>query len=522
MDSSADIDDSGGMDGDLPTAKSLSTLSSFDSNGSTIVEGFFNSIPKTGNEVAFIRYQCERIEKLLLRKRPVQAIQMLIEVSDNLSHLSQCDTYSLWERLYLYFAKAYEQVEDWKNVAHCLSLLIKSVERRLSYVNSESIVKWPKATKELLAELCKQYAITLECLNEDANGAAVAWLKVEKAFEDCNSIRDACFSALRAVRWYLTGANVDSALGALSIALDMVKLVGKISERGILYNELGMAFLAFELKDDSIACFRKAIKSLPKGETDARASILQNLGSAYIVAKKLPKAISALEQSVAAYGKQDKSPMSEVYFYYHCKSLQLFSMAGALKNTAGQAQAHCNLGYALMRAGRYKLSHWHYKLARDLAKETAWEAVQIQAEAALNVLETPNFSQNAIKPPPVISICPSMTRLQRQMNSETSSSSSPSVKVKKMGMKGGKRVTDDREKQITEQLTTILPTSSSSMKSSNLNDDIYLPTRQTFSLRKMNGIKCNVDCSPPIMGPQAGDTKISLKSPSLHRKRSRS
>ncbi|KAL5971531.1 hypothetical protein TSMEX_000762 [Taenia solium] len=469
MDIPDDICESSGMDDDLSTAKSLSVLRcSCDSKKSTIFEGLVDSDLKTGNEFALIQIKLKRIEKQLLQKKPAQAVQMLIEVLDYLNDFSECDTYSLWEKLYLYFSKAYEQTEDWKSVAHCLDMAIKSVERRLSHSNAEPCTNCSSETKELLAELCRRYAITLECLNEDAKAIAAAWVKVEKAFEDCDSSRDACFSALRAVRWFITAADLDSALSALSIALDMVKLVEEMSDRGILYNELGIAFLAFELRDDSIACFRKSLKNLPEEDSDARASILQNLGSAYVAAKKFTKAIVTLEQSVAAYGVMD--------------------------NRAGKAQAHCNLGYALMCTGRHKLSHWHYTLARDLAKETAWETVQIQAEGALNVLETPNFPLNSINSSPVISICPSMARLQCQGDNGTPSlSSPPSAKAKGKEKKGRRRVREEKEKQKTEQLMTILHTSSSFTKSLHSEDDICLPTGRTLSLCKMNDVQSTAD-----------------------------
>ncbi|CDS41721.1 tetratricopeptide repeat protein 24 [Echinococcus multilocularis] len=366
-------------------------------------------------------------------------------------------------------------------------MAIKSVERRLSHISARSSINSANKTKELLAELCKRYATTLECLNEDTSATAVAWLKAEKAFEDCNFGRDACFSALRAVRWFMTAADLDSALSALTIALEMVKLVGKISDRGILYNELGIAFLAFELKNDSITCFRKSLKNLPEEASGARASVLQNLGSAYIAAKKLTEAIAILEQSVAAYG--------------------------VMGNRAGQAQAHCNLGYAFMCMGRHKQSHWHYTLARDLAKETGWETVQTQAEAALNVLETPNFPLNIINPSPVISICPSMARLQCQVDRKIPSlSSSPSVKAKRKE-KRRKRVRKGRGKQKGEQLTTILHTSDPPTKSSHSEGDIHLSTGQTSSLCKMNAIQYTIDCPSPEVIPPVGDTGISLKTP---------
>ncbi|KAH9283340.1 hypothetical protein ECG_04942 [Echinococcus granulosus] len=367
-------------------------------------------------------------------------------------------------------------------------MAIKSVERRLSHINAGLSINSANKTKELLAELCKRYATTLECLNEDASATAVAWLKAEKAFEDCNFGRDACFSALRAVRWFMTAADLDSALSALTIALEMVKLVGKISDRGILYNELGIAFLAFELKNDSIACFRKSLKNLPEEASGARASVLQNLGSAYIAAKKLTEAIAILEQSVAAHG--------------------------VMGNRAGQAQAHCNLGYALMCAGRHKQSHWHYTLARDLAKETAWETVQTQAEAALNVLETPNFPLNIINPSPVISICPSMARLQCQRDHKIPSlSSSPSVKAKRKEKKRRKRARKGRGKQKVEQLTTILHASDPPTKSSHSEGDIHLSTGQTSSLCKMNDVQYTIDCPSPGVIPPVGDTRIFLKTP---------
>lgn len=165
-----------------------------------------------------------------------------------------------------------------------------------------------------------------------------------------------------------------------------------------------------------------------------------------------------------------------------------------MDNRAGQAQAHCNLGYALMCECKHKLSHWHYTLARDLAKETAWETVQIQAEAALNVLETPNFPHNTIISSPAISICPSMARLQCQGDSKTPSlSSPPSVKAKRKEKKGRRRVAGDREKPKAEQLTTILHTSSSLTKSLHSEGDIYLPTGQTLSLYKMDDVQPTSD-----------------------------
>ncbi|KAL5104522.1 hypothetical protein TcWFU_008429 [Taenia crassiceps] len=484
------------MDDNSSTVKSLSALGcSFDSYESAVFEGLVDSDLETGDELAVIRIKFKIIEKLLLQEKPAQAIQLLGEVLNSLNDLSECDTYPLWEKLYLYFSKAYEQAEDWKSVAHCLAMAIESVERRLPHIIAESSNSCANETKELLAELCKRYAITLESLNDgNAKAVAAAWIKVEKAFEDCDSSRNACFSALRAVRWYITAADLDSALSALSIALDMIKLVEEMSDRGILYNELGIAFLAFELRDDSIACFRSSLKNLPEGDSDARASILQNLGSAYIAAKKFTKAIAALKQSVAVYGVMD--------------------------NRAGQAQAHCNLGYALMRVGRHKLSHWHYTLARDLAKDTAWETVQIQAEGALNVLETPNFPRSAINSSPTISICPSMARLQCEGGSKTPSlSSSPSVKAKRKEKKGQRRVGEDKEKQKTKQLTTTLHTSSSFTKSSHSEDDIYLPTRQTLSLCKKNDAKSAANGSSPGMIAPVGDTRISLKTSSTYLKK---
>lgn len=235
MDIPDDTRESGGMDGDSSSVRSLSVLScSFDSKRSAIFEGLVDSDLKTGNEFAFIQIKFKRIERQLLQRKPAQAIQLLIEVLGHLNDFSECDTYSLWEKLYIYFSKAYEQAEDWKSVADCLDMAIKSVGRRLSHVNADSSGNCTTETKKLLAELCKRYAITLECLNEDAKAVAVAWIKVEKAFEDCDSSRDACFSALRAVRWYITAADLESALSALSIALNMVKFVEEMSDRGIV------------------------------------------------------------------------------------------------------------------------------------------------------------------------------------------------------------------------------------------------------------------------------------------------
>ncbi|VDK22474.1 unnamed protein product [Taenia asiatica] len=424
MDIPDDICESSGMDDDLSTVKSLSVLRcSYNSKKSTIFEGLVDSDLKTGNEFALIQIKLKKIEKQLLQKKPAQAVQMLIEVLDDLNDFSECDTYSLWEKLYLYFSKAYEQTEDWESVAHCLDMAIKSVERRLSHSNAEACTNCSSETKKLLAELCKRYAITLECLNEDTKAVAVAWIKVEKAFEDCDSSRDACFSALRAVRWFITAADLDSALSALSIALNMVKLVEEMSDRGMV----------MRLRFNLISCFNLAF-------------------------------------------------------------FNFFSTSGVMDNRAGKAQAHCNLGYALMCTGKHKLSHWHYTLARDLAKETAWETVQIQAEGALNVLETPNFPRNSINSSPVISICPSMARLRCQGDNETPSlSSPPSAKANGKEKKGQGRVREDKEKQKTEQITTILHTSSSFTKSLHSEDDICLPTGRTLSLRKMNDVQSTAD-----------------------------
>ncbi len=72
---------------------------------------------------------------------------------------------------------------------------------------------------------------------------------------------------------------------------------------GILYNELGIAFLAFELTMDSVSCFRQSLKHLVDDGSLIKASVLQNLGSACIAAKNYSEAISALKKAALFFSK---------------------------------------------------------------------------------------------------------------------------------------------------------------------------------------------------------------------------
>lgn len=87
----------------------------------------------------------------------------------------------------------------------------------------------------------------------------------------------------------------------IKVIIGRFELNFDIFVEGVLNNELGIAFLAFELCKDSVSCFRQALNNLEEDGTLMRASILQNLGSAYIMMKKYGNAISTLKEAASLY-----------------------------------------------------------------------------------------------------------------------------------------------------------------------------------------------------------------------------
>ncbi|VDN13511.1 unnamed protein product [Dibothriocephalus latus] len=72
-------------------------------------------------------------------------------------------------------------------------------------------------------------------------------------------------------------------------------------------------------------------------------------------------------------------------------SVNAFKITSCLKgrvgNRAGQAQAGCNMAYALVRSGAFRKARWQYALAREAARDAKWPAVQLQAEEALAAMD---------------------------------------------------------------------------------------------------------------------------------------
>lgn len=180
---------------------------------------------------ADITERFETIEHLLQIKDPHTAISVLAQLTLKSEAFLECGCFdSFCERLYVYFAKAYEQLKDRKNTACYLNKAINSIERRLLHrdTDQEDVAQ----IKRLLADLRKRYASARELENNDVGEISASWLDAAKAFEDCGSVRDAAFAALRAVRWFITATEPNTALTTLAWALKLTKLVYDKSDQG--------------------------------------------------------------------------------------------------------------------------------------------------------------------------------------------------------------------------------------------------------------------------------------------------
>ncbi|VDL96736.1 unnamed protein product [Schistocephalus solidus] len=291
------------------------------------------------------------------------------------------------ENLYIQYATAYEQMEQKVDAAAYLKKAIDIIEPKLSK-NGFPDETYRIALTELLADLRKRYAINQETADVKPLIPAVSWLKAAKAYKACDSACDAAYAGLRAIRWFITARDTKSATSTLSWALSLTKSLKFSPQQGVLFNELGIAFMAFELTTNAIKCFVKAHARLESQGTLLTASVLQNLGSAYAIAEEFSAAITTLKAAVNAYGR--------------------------VGNRAGQAQAGCNMAYALVRSGALRKARWHYALAREAARDAQWPAVQLQAEealAAMDFLENRPFNGlNHLKA--ALALCPSVAASQ--------------------------------------------------------------------------------------------------------------
>ncbi|BHF64417.1 tetratricopeptide repeat [Sparganum proliferum] len=319
---------------------------------------------------------------------PVPALDLLDKLSVLLENKNGKRNYDFEiENLYIQYATAYEQMEQKADAVTYLKKAIDIIEPKLSS-NSSLDETYRIALTELLADIRKRYAINQETTDVKPLISAVSWLKAAKAYKACNSACDAAYAALRAIRWFITARDTKSATSTLSWALSLTKSLKFSPEQGVLFNELGIAFMAFEHTTSAIKCFVKAHARLESQGTLLRASVLQNLGSAYAIAEDFSEAISALGAAVDAYGR--------------------------VGNRAGQAQAGCNMAYALARSGALRKARWQYALAREAARDAQWPAVQLQAEEALAAMDFQDDRPlNGIKHlKAALALCPSVAASQ--------------------------------------------------------------------------------------------------------------
>ncbi len=176
----------------------------------------------------------DNVENSLQSRDPHTAISLLAQLTIKLEGLADTDYFDMYcQRLYVYFAKAYEQLKDRKNAARYLNKAIISIEKTLSKENiRDGEIDCFGNTLALLADLRKRYALSLEHDNIDPPETAVAWLKAAKSFDKCHSSRDAAFSALRAVRWFITSVEPKPALKTLTWALKLTEQVDVKSDQG--------------------------------------------------------------------------------------------------------------------------------------------------------------------------------------------------------------------------------------------------------------------------------------------------